>query len=186
MTKLTIVEKVLAAREAGNVRRCHVVPHIGEYTDGKHSYDAVHLLLVLKPDASRELIIALLYHDNGERWVGDMPSTAKWWTKDLGAEYKKAEDLVLDTWEQKATLGELSELELKWLRAVDQLELWLWTHDQEAFGNQHSLLVRRNLETYWRENPRMLPEKCWDFIRLFHWQRLPERPGEHAGKAYSV
>ncbi len=186
MSKFGIAEKVLAAREAGKVERCHVVPHIGQYTDGQHSYDAVHLLMVLKPDASRELILGLLYHDNAERWVGDLPATAKWWDEDLSKAYKAAEDKVLDAWGQKATLDELSELDLKWLRAIDQLELWLWTHDQEAFGNKHSLNVRLNLETYWRDNPRMLPEKCWDFIRLFHWQRLPDKPGDLVEKAYSV
>ena len=49
MNELSAVDRIKATREAGNVRRFHVVPHVGEYTVGKHSYDAVSMLFVLHP-----------------------------------------------------------------------------------------------------------------------------------------
>ena len=73
-----INRRVLAAREGGNVLRCHTVPHHGQYSVGKHSYDALSLLLLLHPNPSMNLVKATLWHDCAERFVGDMPAPAKW------------------------------------------------------------------------------------------------------------
>lgn len=138
-----INRRVLAAREGGNVLRCHTVPHHGQYSVGKHSYDALSLLLLLHPNPSMNLVKATLWHDCAERFVGDIPAPAKWTNSELGKVYEEAERRVL------ATLGLLPCLlpdEEDWLKAVDTLELWLWCREEEALGNEAVTAMRRACE----------------------------------------
>lgn len=121
--------QVRAVREAGRVTRCHVLPTDGRYTIGTHSYGAVSLLLLLHPSPSLALIRAVTFHDTAERWLGDLPSTAKSAFPELGWAYERAETEVM------STLGleePLTAEEYNWLRAVDALELWLWVREAQA------------------------------------------------------
>lgn len=124
--------RIQATREAGTVRRCHIVPHHGQYNIAQHSYGAVSLLLLLNPEPSLNLIKAVQWHDAGERWLGDMPAPAKWDNFDLGQVYEAAERRVLDA---IGLLPELTREEEHWLKAVDTLDLWLWCREEEALGN---------------------------------------------------
>lgn len=124
--------QITATREAGTVRRCHVVPHHGQYNIAQHSYGAASLLLLLHPHPSLNLIKAVMWHDVGERWLGDMPSPAKSVNPQLREVYEEAERRVL------ATIGLLPGLmpdEEEWLKAVDILDLWLWSREEAALGN---------------------------------------------------
>lgn len=171
---LSTVERVLVAREGGNVRRCHVVPHHGEYTVGKHSYDAVSMLLVLHPNPSIYLIKALLWHDGTERWVGDMPGPAKMYNKRLGEVYKEAEYTVTVAWEMFDAVEFLKEDDFRWLDAIDKLELFLWCKDQMALGNKHVREFHRNLEDYFERDPDHMPDVCKKFYEEYQWTRLPD------------
>jgi len=175
MTDLTTTERVLAAREAGNVMRCHVVPHHGEYTVGKHSYDALSLLLILHPNPSANLMKAVLWHDGGERWVGDMPAPAKWYDDNLGTAYEHAEDRARRLWGLDV---KLDKDELEWLRAVDRIELWLWCHDQKNLGNNHIHTFTKHLKAYFDRTAKEMPKPCRDFLDEFEWDRLPESKEE--------
>jgi len=138
-----ILTQVLATREAGTVRRCHIFPHHGPYNIAQHSYGAVSLLLLLHPEPSLNLVKAVLWHDVGERWLGDMPAPAKWDNPELGRVYEEAEQKLL------ARLGlaqELTDEELNWLKAVDTLDLWLWCREEEALGNEAVTAKRRACE----------------------------------------
>jgi len=172
---LTVSERVLAAREAGNVMRCHVVPHHGEYSVGKHSYDALSLLLILHPNPSPDLMKGILWHDGGERWVGDMPAPAKWYDDRLGQAYESAEDRARRLWELDV---KLTPDEIEWLKAVDRIELWLWCHEQRQFGNRHIETFFTHLDRYFKDTMKTMPQPCQDFLRDFSWQRLPEQKKE--------
>lgn len=124
--------QVKATREAGAVRRCHIVPHHGQYNIAQHSYGAVSLLLLLHPDPSLNLIKAVQWHDVGERWLGDMPAPAKWSNPELGRVYEAAEARVLKALD---LLPDLTRDEGRWLRAVDILDLLLWCREEAALGN---------------------------------------------------
>lgn len=127
--------KIKILREGNKVRRCHVLPHIGEYTVGQHSADALGLLFTLYPGKpSLNLIQALLTHDITERFLGDMPSTAKGLCPELGEAYTKAE-VILE--KKLGTDFKLNLTEHKWLRAIDILELYLWSVEQLYMGNQN-------------------------------------------------
>lgn len=174
MRRLTPVERVLATREGGNVRRCHVVPHQDEYTVGKHSYDAVSMLLVLHPNPSIHLVKALLWHDCAERWCGDMPATAKWYNESLAEAYNLAEIGFMQDWEFYEGFEEFTDDDYLWLNAIDKLELWLWCKDQLASGNQHIREFIVHLDRHFEERGADMPQPCRDFYNNFEWTRLPE------------
>ncbi len=136
--------RVLATREAGRVRRCHIIPHHGQYDVAQHSYGAVSLLLLLHPNPSLGLIKAVQWHDCAERWVGDLPAPVKWTHAELGQSFENAEQRVLKV------LGLFSNIgaeDINWLKAVDTLDLWLWCREEEALGNEAVTAMRRACET---------------------------------------
>ena len=164
-------ERVLRMREAGNVRRCHGLPHHGEYTIGKHSWDAVMLLYTCYPgEPSAALVRAVLLHDTAERWVGDLPSPAlrKW--PDLGRAYRDAEisiHNVLHGYDPE--VAGLTNEERRWLKGVDRVELWLWCQDQMALGNKNAGNWSDGLERTFQVDG-LLPE-LKQLVDTYRWRR---------------
>lgn len=125
--------QILAAREAGRVHRCHVLPGPG-YDLAQHSYGALSLLLLLHPSPSLGLIKAVLWHDVAERWLGDLPQTAKMDNPELTAVYEAAENRIL---RKLAMFPELDAEEQRWLRAVDVVDFLLWCFEEVHTGNKY-------------------------------------------------
>ena len=138
------VEQILAVRDAGNVERCHTIPHHGEYSNAKHCYGAVSLVLLLHPNPSMDLIRAIQFHDVAEYWLGDMPSPGKRAMPDAYAMYKKYEAAklvdVLGDWPELTPEDEL------WFKAADQIDFLLWAMDQYSMGNQKVLTALKNVQ----------------------------------------
>jgi 5'-deoxynucleotidase YfbR-like HD superfamily hydrolase len=124
--------QVKAVREAGLTRRAHVLPYQGSYNIAQHSYGATSLLLLLNPDPSLELIKAVMWHDVAERWLGDLPSPAKVFSKELKEIYEAEELKILKTLE---LFPGLSLMDQRWLKAVDIMDLWLWARENRAQGD---------------------------------------------------
>jgi hypothetical protein len=151
---------VLAIREGGWTERMHCVPHHGEYSVAKHSWAVASLIALLCPNASNNLIMAALWHDVPERWVGDTPAPAKYWLNpELGRELKMTERMIED---ELGIRIPLSEEERQWLAACDVLECLMWTHEQLQMGNQ---LVRPTMKSCIEQLQEMpLPEELKLFI----------------------
>jgi 5'-deoxynucleotidase YfbR-like HD superfamily hydrolase len=166
-------------REAGNVRRCHTLPHHGEYTVGKHSYDAAMLLLVLYPNASKNLLKAVLIHDLAERWTGDTPAPMKWAAEDFHKELIRVEDACIKTLGFDCFPHLTSEEEM-WVDIVDKVELYCWCQDQMALGNRNADPVQKNLLEYFAEKD--WPQEVYYFISRYRWVRSPDQlPQEPRG-----
>ncbi len=165
------VERIIALREASNVERCHTVPHSGSYSVGKHSYDATCLLLVLHPNPSAALLRAVLLHDSGERWVGDLPAPAKWDNGQLGILHAAIEQRALA--HAGISSPELSEEEINWLNGVDRFELWLWCHDQLHLGNQNVWPMKKRLDQHITDTWNTIPDPLRRLFFNFGWERLP-------------
>lgn len=169
-----IWHRIWYLREASNVRRCHNTPHHGEYTVGKHSFDVLALLLTLNPEASPNLIRATAFHDMGERVVGDLPQSVKWWSPDIATSHAAAEEAVLELLQFNWSL---TEQEALWLRWCDRLELMLWCLEQLAWGNQHIVNIARVLEKWFADQQHTLPLSIRELLgslELYGWQRQPE------------
>ena len=165
------IETILKLRECSKVRRCHTIPHQGEYTVGKHSFDCVTLLLTLFPDAPLDAIKTMLLHDLGERWVGDMPCVAGWDDGALGAAYRNAENNALERNNIK-----LPALEPRWahvIRLVDKLELWIWSQEQLVHGNASVQGCINRLSEYFDglAAEGRLPVAVAEVLENYEWRR---------------
>ena len=59
------------------VKRFHTLTTLQNETVGHHSHGVACFTLLLDPDASRQLLLAALFHDLAEQYTGDIPSPAK-------------------------------------------------------------------------------------------------------------
>jgi 5'-deoxynucleotidase YfbR-like HD superfamily hydrolase len=134
------------------------------------------MLLVLHPNPSMDLVKALLWHDGGERWVGDMPAPAKWYDALLGEVYDRAELSALQTWEMYDGFLGMKDEDYQWLNAIDRIELWLWCHDQLHMGNEHirEFIVHLEISFHNATKAGRMPEPCARFLKNYKWTRLPE------------
>ncbi len=166
-----LVDLVTKLREGSAVERVHTLPHHGSYSVGKHSYDATMLLFALHPGPTMELVKAVMSHDLGERWTGDVPAPAKWSDGEFAKRVQKLEKRCL------AHLGydiSLTVEDVQWLNAVDKLELLLWSKEQIALGNQNALVVVGNLMAWFKCSERQIPKPVRLFITNHRWSRTPD------------
>lgn len=163
--------RLKARREGGAVERCHTVPHSGGYTNGHHSYNLAQIILTFHPDPSLNLIRASLDHDVPERWVGDTPATAKWNNPALKQALMEAEAKV----EKRLGLDyKLTENEVRWLKAADILEIYIWAKEQCALGNLCTQTVVSNVCVLIAANDQLLPRELVNLFNLYSPRRLSD------------
>ena len=139
------VYKLFAAREAGQVKRFHTFPTITQQTVGEHTFNMLCMLFqfcveVRRQVPSTNLIQAVMYHDIGERWVGDVPATARWHNE----EFKS----VVDNYEEKLRnkMGfsvQLTDEETRILKFLDSLDCLLWAVHEENLGNKYASEIQK-------------------------------------------
>lgn len=162
------LDAVMALREAGHVSRGHTLRFVGHYDVAQHSWHMAVLLYQLHPDPSPALVKMVLLHDVGERFVGDLPGPIKWTNPKLADLHGELESQAL------AALGgdvKLTPEEYCWLKALDVLELFLWTQDQKAFGNEHVNACLNETIAWFRKNHDRIPEQVSLFYKNYIWFR---------------
>ena len=165
-------EKILALREGGQVQRAHTIPHFGEYNVATHSYNALSLLLMLSPvKPSLNLVQAVLWHDVPERWTGDVPAPAKWASPVLKATLDQMEERILEKLGLNKIFAELTTVEQDWLTSVDLLELYIWTHEQVAYGNSNMIDMQKRIENVFEKRADKTPKLVREFIKEFSFKR---------------
>lgn len=145
--------------KGGRVKRYHTESVIGHQNVAEHSWNMVLIIDRLWPDASKELIMAALYHDTAEVTLGDIPApTKRVIAEDCG--------VVLDSLEaafhsktgtpNSNDLGATDKLRLK---VADYLELVLFCKYQFKLGNEDLLSVEQKGRYYARkileDNPKL-------------------------------
>lgn len=111
---------------AGKVRRWHANPalaHIAQ-TNADHVGGCIRLLLMLYQSAPYRLILAVAHHDDGERWVGDMPYDFKQAAPELAEQHARAEARALHGVLGFDVFETLTPNDHKWLKLVDRLEAY--------------------------------------------------------------
>lgn len=160
---LTQNQKVKVFREAALVRRMHCVPMHTDYTVGQHSHGALDLLLLLHPRPSLALIKAVQWHDKHERFVGDVPATAKRAHRPLGNALGHLEREINEFLGVQDTLDSLELDEKLWLQAVDLLDLMLTCEEEMQLGNSNAATTYNTVRGYLAEGMR-LPEPVRRFL----------------------
>lgn len=132
----TIGEKAEFLRAGGYTRRYHGWRTLMDDPVGIHSFNVVNILLLIRPNASRELIIACIRHDGAEWVTGDPPSTAKRAVpglKEAMDGYERATWLGAGFSAPTADLTAKEKLELK---LADYLDGMMYCAQELAMGNR--------------------------------------------------
>ncbi len=169
------IHRVRAVREGGKTERTHTTPHHGSYSVAEHGWGVATLLAILHPNPSRDIILAGMWHDVHERWTGDMPSPIKWCLPNDTRVKLKGLEITIET-----SLGinfNLSAEDLKWLKACDMLEFWLWSIDQEVLGNRNAKEGQTNVEYWFNTHKDDVPEMVREFMSHYKWHRTSDRDG---------
>lgn len=171
---MNLTERILAFREGGHTIRAHTMQYTGPYNVAIHSYNAATMLLLLNPNASTNLIKAVLWHDVPERWTGDVPAPAKWKSPLLKATLDVLETKILDKLGVGTVFLELTPDEQYWLLGVDLLELYVWSQEQLQMGNPTmGELSRRVLQAVLLRAER-IPKPVLEIVANFKWSRSVE------------
>lgn len=171
---MELSERIRYIREAGQIERCHMWPKVRPYANAAHTYGVCVLLRLLWPD-ERHLVDFALFHDVPERKTGDIASPTITRIPGLGDGLKGEERGVF------AALAlpdehALSDGDWAKLRSADSLDLWLWTFEEEALGNQVVLSLREDMDASWdrKHAAGELPPGVHDLIQQFRqkpWRR---------------
>lgn len=156
------------------MERAHIIPHTRSYNNGYHSYGVATLCHLLWPD-DPHLVVFALFHDTPERWTGDMPSTMIR-VNDLLRTSLREEDERISSGLKLPSEHALAPEDFIKLKAADKLELWLWTYEEEALGNQMVLNCRSELDMVFDNDPN-IPTEVLDVvtdIRSNGWRRHRE------------
>lgn len=158
-----IADQVIESRAGGKVERCHVLPHLGSYSNAAHSWGVAMLMHYLWPEDFPRLALICLAHDVPERVVGDIPAPPLRHIPGLREGISNLEALTSYSLNLPAEANLSPEDHAK-LKACDHLELWIWSQEQVAIGNQYSQECITTLEEMWKDRP--LPKEA---------QRLKEK-----------
>lgn len=173
IAKMNLSDRILALREGGQTVRAHIIPYVGTYNVAMHSYNAANMLLLLCPKniLSMELVKAVLWHDVAERWTGDTPATAKWASPILKATLDRLEAKINNKLGITVLLTTQQE---DWLRAVDLLELYVWTQEQLFMGNRNVEDMATRIKDIFQDNWDKTPVQVREFMEEFEFHRTVE------------
>lgn len=157
MSMREVARRVVESRAGGKVERCHGVPHHGSYSNAAHSWGVAMLMAYLWPSDFPRLALVCLSHDIPERVVGDIPAPPLRMVAGLKESIGGLESLISEN------LGlpneqDLNEEDYIKLKACDHLELWIWSKEQVALGNQYAQECITALEETWMYRP--LPKEA--------------------------
>lgn len=132
-----VVEKVLAARRAGRVRRFHTTRTVCSENVAEHTFNMLNLAMILCcGNISHDLMKAILLHDQGEYVVGDIPSPVKKSAMSIDQAFllEKMEAAAINFIHQQG-MPELTEWEHKLLKLMDNLDGYIKAAEEIKLGN---------------------------------------------------
>ena len=125
---------------SGYVGRYHTEPHMTKQQISNHTWRALILLLHLWPDASRELILALLYHDCPEVLTGDIHGVFK--RHPAVSEVFDEFDRLFHKHMVTVSGSDLTDIDRAKLKCVDILEGILFVRGHPGYPGKEDLLKR--------------------------------------------
>lgn len=171
----TLAQCIIQSRSGGKVERCHGIPHHGTYSNAAHQWGVAMLMHYLWPADFPRLALACLTHDVPEAWVGDIPAPTCRYMPGLKDGLNNIESAI----NQNMLLPAEHELEASdyaKLKCCDRLEFWIWSCEQELFGNLFAQEGRKEIERYFVEVP-LLPEAQVLYETMKSMDLLPTQSG---------
>lgn len=183
----TALDKVKFTREAAAVRRCHTVPVLNgdQYVIGLHSFNMLAMLRILWPDAPLRLIWAIVEHDIPERLTGDIPAPTKWFEIINKDQLTLAEMDINVAIFGEDTVQKLTEGELRWMKGLDILELYMFCRDQMMLGNRNMQKMIDRIHRFIKGNTHLFAKEVVDLYWECYgstWEMMPDLGDADVGK----
>jgi len=135
---------VYEAWRSGKVNRMHTAPMLHRENVAEHTWGLLFLILRYWPEASREFLIAAIFHDAGEVATGDVPAHVKWANASILEVCENLEQEHLK--KMQIPLIELGPVEDFLLTVFDKLDFCVSCHHEVMSGNRNAkLLFTRSL-----------------------------------------
>lgn len=123
-------------RAGAYTRRYHGWRTLMDDPVGIHSFNVVNILLLIRPNASRALIIAAIRHDGAEWVCGDAPSTAKRAVPELKVALDSYERATWHAAGFSTPTADLTPEEKLELKLADYLDGMMFCVQELAMGNR--------------------------------------------------
>lgn len=169
--KISLAQRLQFIYKGGLTTRYHTQLTIKKQDVAAHSFGVAWLVVMLYPDASRELILAALAHDLAEHRVGDVPSPAKQSYPDLKKAVNAAEHDILRI-ECFGHVDLLTPYERSVLRVADMLDGMMFCLRERQLGNKEIVDVWDNYLSYVHSIPELWQEAT-DLIEVIEtlWEK---------------
>lgn len=134
----------LDTRLAGQLRRYHTWPIIGEQTIAEHTWNVMRIYMSVCEDIDPKVVYYIQFHDIGENAVGDLPFPVKRDNQSLKEVVDNIEDISrvmqLEYWDafREVFLGEENKTLCKSIELIEMAEFGL---DQMNLGNHHGCII---------------------------------------------
>jgi 5'-deoxynucleotidase YfbR-like HD superfamily hydrolase len=155
----------LDTRLAGQIRRYHTWPIIGQQTIAEHTWQMlrIYMCVAMPTKINPAVVFRMMFHDVGEHSTGDLPFPVKRDNPALKAEVNMLEErsyaTQLDYWDalHHAKMLVTSEEEVL-IKQIEMIEMAEFGMDQVCFGNQHVFIVaNRCLQAVYKITPAPCP-----------------------------
>lgn len=163
-------DKIILKRAGGRVTRGHTNDTTKQQSNGEHTYNMECLIDDLHPNPSAELYKAIRNHDVAEAITGDVPSTAKRRWPSIKQMLNDAEEELVKEW---GLAVKITEDDLKWLKAVDKLEYFLYCQEEVARGNSSAKIRGESTKRKMLESNDTPPE-IRDYLMNYQHKHIDE------------
>jgi hypothetical protein len=133
----------LDTRLAGQVQRYHTWPTIRKQTIAEHTWQILRIYSCVD-ELNVNTALAIIYHDIGEHYTGDIPYPVKAQNPELK---KEMDVLELQSWAAQLTAWEVPHIhaldiaDKKFFKLVEIIEMAEFGLDEVCLGNSHGLLI---------------------------------------------
>lgn len=121
-------------RDAADVQRFHCKRTLRDQTVGQHSFNMVTLLLIVAPDARKEVFQTIVHHDLPELFTGDMPGPFKRAHWQIGQLMEEAEKDLEPLYREFG----LNAAEQALVKMLDRIEGAMWALEEVRMGNSYA------------------------------------------------
>lgn len=147
---MRILEQLKFIYKGAKTKRFHTADTLTEQSVGEHSFGVAWLIVLIDPNARRELILAAMAHDLAEHVIGDVSSPAKRQYPALKAALDAAEGNIL------AEMGldfeaKLTTEERKLLKVADMLDGMMFCVRERRMGSKVPCKIYDNFYRYVKE-----------------------------------
>lgn len=129
------LNKLAWLRAGGYTRRYHGWRTLKDDPVGMHGYSVANIVLILRPDCRKELVVAAVRHDSPEHVTGDMPADTKRAVPGAKAMMDAAEELAWRSIDIEDPCACLTPEEYRVMKLADYFDGMMFCLQERRMGN---------------------------------------------------